>query len=195
MAEVVADPDGDHHAQSIKILSDKPFDFAGIIQEIGTSEWTIGGFKVTVDPKQTRIISPRPLRLGDYVRVNANRRCVGPHLANIIELLQTIKWSGTVKQIKGDRWIVDGSEVLVNNDTKLVGEPGVGSLVEIVAVIQSDGPPLALSITVVPTRTPIPRPTATLTPTLTPTSTPPPTVIATATPQSSAGVGILNISQ
>ncbi len=183
LATVGAFAEGNRYrAQSIEVLDEEKLDLAGVIQEMGSTVWTIGTFKVTVDSQQTRIIAPRPLRPGDYVRVSALRRCTEVHLALVIEMPYR-KWAGVVRQITGDRWFIDGAEVIVNDSTQLIGNPGVGSRVEVVAAMPPDGPPIALSITVLPTRTPTPRPTAMPTSTPIPTASPPATIIATPTPE------------
>lgn len=182
-AEVIATHEGDRYlALSIEVLGEEQFEFSGVIQDIGPTAWTIGGIKVAVDPEQTRITPGPPNTTGGYAHVTALRRCTGLPLALSINLRMTTIMSGVVQNIAGNRWVIDGVEFIVNSDTQLQGNPGVGSRVEVVAALEPGGPPIALRITVLPTRTPTPRPAASLTPTSVPTDMQTPTPVGTSTP-------------
>jgi hypothetical protein len=109
----------------------------------------------------------------------------------------TVDFQGVLQDREGDRWIVGGLPVLVQNTTQLLGEPYVGAAVQVRGRMPGNGELVALRLSVedepgpssTPSPTSYPSPTATVEPTRTPspTATPRPTettgaVEATTTP-------------
>ena len=60
--------------------------------------------------------------------------------------LAAVEFEGTVDSIEDDLWTIGGFVVLVNQDTEINGDPGVGSRVEVEGHTQEDGTILAFEL-------------------------------------------------
>ena len=173
-------------------------EFGGAIESIGADSWTISGRVVQIVSET--IIEGTP-EIGAEARVKAEQYADGRLVAKRITVTQTeevVQFEGVIQSIRGDRWTVAGQEVLIGPDTQINGQPVVGAIAEVEAVVRADSSKLARWIRVEsppepeptpePTDTPVvptPEPTATpVTPEATDTSIPEPT--ETSAPEATA---------
>ncbi|MDT8898674.1 DUF5666 domain-containing protein [Thermanaerothrix sp. 4228-RoL] len=127
----------------------------GVLNQMTEGAWIIGDQTVQVTPETELKGNPR---LGDLVKVHAVQTD-GGYVAHEIEKIRSFptagapqarnfKFYGTVESINGSTWVVSGVTVTVDTNTKLQGNPSVGSQVEVKALVQADGTYLATQIKV-----------------------------------------------
>jgi len=122
-----------------------PFQFSGIVQQLGTNPWQISGQVISVD-RQTQI--DEGIEVGDVVRVRGRILLDGTWLAESIrQVPQTIPeftLTGLVRSI--DPWNVAGVPLETRDWTVI--EPGiaVGDLVRVQGIILNDGTWVAVRI-------------------------------------------------
>jgi len=86
-----------------------------------------------------------------------------------------VRFKGCLQAIQTENWMIEGLWVWLTDETIVKGQPQVGALLEVQAVVQSDGVVRALQIGVLePPSTPMQSPTLTPTQTVWPTSIPSP---------------------
>ncbi len=174
-------PESFYLALEIRKLESKPepVEFTGMIEAIADDQWTISGNVVRIRVETDILGSPQ---VDDVVEFKGVRQSGGEIWATRIRLLTMpeYEFEGVVESIAGDTWIIAGQTVRVNGDTQIIGDPGVGSYVQIRVVQMPDDSLVAKVIFVVPdTPTPTQEPTAapttaeTLAPTATDTQVPP----------------------
>ena len=114
-----------------------PFEFVGVIDEIGENEWAISGITVTLDD-HTHIESS--LGTGDIVHVQG-RILDGTWLAKSIERAEEdereFAITGSVESI--DPWVVDGIEFDTDDWTEIEEGIDVGDQVRVEGRILDDG--------------------------------------------------------
>lgn len=177
IVKAVKKPSGELQASEITIVRGVdqppvPREFSGAIESIGADRWVVGGQQVLIAPDTQ--IEGTPV-VGATARVQADQyadgRLVARHIT--VDSLQVVQFEGVIQTIQSDRWVVAGQEVLIGSETSIEGDPVVGALAEVEAVVRADGSKLARRIRVraMPTAEPTDAPTATIAP---PTVTPGP---------------------
>ncbi|WP_299030372.1 DUF5666 domain-containing protein [uncultured Thermanaerothrix sp.] len=128
----------------------------GVVVQIADGVWVIGEQTVQVTAQTEFKGNPQ---VGDLVKVHAMPSQSG-YVAREIEKIRSFptaetapqarnfKFYGTVESIDGTTWVISGVTVNVDAYTTLKGNPGVGSQVEVKALVQSDGTYLATQIRV-----------------------------------------------
>ncbi len=127
----------------------------GVLNQMTEGAWVVGDQTVQVTPQTEIKGNPQ---LGDLVKVHAVQTESG-YAAREIEKIRSFptagapqarnfKFYGTVESINGSTWVVSGITVTVDTNTKLKGNPVVGSQVEVKALAQTDGTYLATQIKV-----------------------------------------------
>jgi hypothetical protein len=191
-AELLVRPDGSYLALMIKELggpeaTPEPYDFTGVVESIGGSQWTIGGQVVNIDG-DTQI--DEGFQVGDWAKVGGERRSGGEIWAKTIHKLapETFQFQGYIESMNGDTWTVGGHTFKVTGNTEIIGDPEAGRMAQVEVLKLPDGSLEATLIYIVPntptpTDTPVPStPTDTPAPP-TPTNTPvPPTPTYTPAP-------------
>ena len=130
---------------AIKIESDQPQNhFAGVIQSIGTDNWTVSGkvFKVNAATKRDD-----GLAVGVKARVEFITLADGSSLATEIQTDEAEdRFSGTAGNITATTWVVSGKTFKVTATTRI--DPGlvVGSKVKVRFTTLADGTMLATRI-------------------------------------------------
>jgi len=128
----------------------------GVVSQIEGEMWTIGGRTVQVTAQTERQGNPG---MGDLVKVHASAQADGTYLAREIEKIRTLptagapqarnfEFYGTVQSMDGSTWVISGVSVSVDANTRIMGNPVVGSQVEVKALVQADGTYLAVAIKV-----------------------------------------------
>jgi len=188
--------DGSLVAKKIEVLQaaeqpPKPIEFSGEIQEIGTDAWVIAGKTVAVDGDT--VIEGTP-RVGAGAFVKAEQYADGHLVAKRISIEDEptiVQFEGRIQAIGDTQWTIAGQTVIVNGDTQIDGDPQIGAIAEVEAVVQDDGTMIARSIRVKvlaePTATPSPTPEGEeprAVPTEEPTQAPTEIPEATSTPES-----------
>lgn len=132
----------------------------GEVKRIGTESWDVatGGETVTVTVNAQTKIAGSP-KVGDTVEVlynvdSANRKVAISiiRFEPLPPLPKVVQFGGTVKSIDGPKWVVTESPArertfTVNERTKVLGNPGVGELVHVLAQQSDDGTLIALTVT------------------------------------------------
>lgn len=143
-------PDGTLLARQIVLWrpdANPPFNFAGVVQEIGAETWVISGITVAVI-EATQI--DEGLTTGDTVTVQGAILADGRWEAHVIRRLPetqgSFRFSGTVESI--DPWIVAGIAFETRAWTEIDAGIAVGSQVDVVGRILGDGTWVASTISV-----------------------------------------------
>lgn len=137
-------------------------EFYGIIESIAEGSYGINGLTVNTD-ESTEIKGD--LAVGDLVKVEGLLNADGTVLAHEIKPAfapngrpddknkgdddheeDEIKMIGSVESISDTLWIVAGTGFLVDDSTKIEGDPAIGDTVKVEATIQTDGTYLAKEI-------------------------------------------------
>ncbi len=117
------------------------FLFSGLVTRAANDFWTVGGFSFIVNDVEFPAAIDIGLGVGDTVTVEFTAAGVLDPLPPAAP--DEVRFEGTVSSIDGDLWQIGGFLVLVNEATRLEGEPDVGSLVEVRGLTQADGTILA----------------------------------------------------
>jgi hypothetical protein len=145
----------------------------GTVESITGTVYMIGGKTVNTDGL-TELVGT--IVVGNFVKVHASLNADGTYLAREIELIsgaevtptpgtgddddqgedqddqgededeQEIKVSGVLESMAAGLWVVDGVSFVVDDSTKIEGDPQVGDVVKIEGKVQSDGTNLAHEI-------------------------------------------------
>lgn len=137
-------------------------EFYGMIESVAEGGYVINGLTVNTD-ESTEIKGD--LAVGDLVKVEGWLNADGTVLAHEIKPAfaptgrpddkdkgdddqdeDEIKMIGSVESISDTLWIVAGTGFLVDDSTKIEGDPAIGDTVKIEATIQADGTYLAKEI-------------------------------------------------
>lgn len=129
-------------------------EFTGIVEAIGASSWTVGGRTVLITV-QTEI--EPGIAVGDEVKVHASPNDSGVLVAREIDpaepddddeedLEEEREFLGTVESISDSAWVIDGVTVTITSQTEIDAGLQVGSLVEVEALVTSDGTLIAEEI-------------------------------------------------
>lgn len=162
-------------ADSIELKESMPGDVGtevelfGSVESISGTVYMIGGKTVNTD-SSTEFVGA--VVVGSFVKVHAALNADGTYLAREIELIsavivtpgddddqdddqddqgededeQEIKITGVLESMVAGLWVVDGIEFVVDDTTKIEGDPQVGDIVKVEAHVQSDGTNLAHEI-------------------------------------------------
>jgi hypothetical protein len=150
-------------AREVLVLSPAPPQIGrlrGAVKSIGTESWDVATDNETVTlvvNAQTKIVgSPK---VGDTVEVLYNVDSANRKVAiSIIRfepappMPKVVQFHGTVKSIDGPKWVVTESPArertfTVNERTKVLGSPGVGTVVHVFAQQNDDGTLTAITVT------------------------------------------------
>ena len=135
---------------------DRPID--GHVTELTATSLTIrrgNGESVTFTVNdQTQFFGGRPA-VGDRVLVFSREAEGGGRVATRVVRADSvtenrITFSGTLRSIEGNRWVIDGQVVLVSSRTRFVGDPKVGDKVHVIATQTPDRTLHALEIAKMP---------------------------------------------
>ena len=156
-------------ADSIELNESMPGDVGTEVELFGTVEsitgavYLIGGKTVNTDAS-TEFVGT--VAVGNFVKVHATLNSDGTYLAREIELISTpnpdyddddadddqgededeIKITGVLESMSAGLWVVNGMSFVVDENTKIEGDPQMGDTVEVEAYVQSDGTNLAYEI-------------------------------------------------
>ena len=127
------------------IVRDTPINkhFRGVINEMTDDYWVVGRVTVLID--ENTVFEGDDPDVGDFAEVwgvvtpeglLASRILVTnyPHVATL---------EGEVEAINGDVWTISGRDVLTDDETVFLGNPGLGDTVSVIGVLEDDGTLLA----------------------------------------------------
>lgn len=130
---------GDWLAEEIKRTSEveDEFEFTGVVESV--DPWIVSGIELETRP-WTEIDSH--IGVGSHVEVEGRVLADGTWLAEEIESLereeeQPFRLVGEVSSI--DPWVVGGTALLVDEETKLIGDIQAGDLIRVKGTILADG--------------------------------------------------------
>jgi hypothetical protein len=140
--------DGELQAEEILLISDDtkiPFEFSGVVQDIGQQEWLISGITVTVNADT---VFDNGLAEGDAVQVKGLIMDDGTWWASSItpflDESSAFEFVGYIDQI--DPWIIAGVNIDTQDWTAIDEGLQAGDLVQVSGQIQPDGTWLAFEI-------------------------------------------------
>jgi len=145
LVKITAEVSGDQITATHVIVQDTPVNmhFRNVINEMHDDYWVVGRTMVLID--DNTVIEGDDPDIGDIAEVwgtvtpdglLANRILVGNYrrMATLV---------GEVETIEGDLWTISGRDVLTNDETGFLGNPGIGDTVSVVGEILDDGTFLA----------------------------------------------------
>ncbi|RME81542.1 MAG: hypothetical protein D6775_13340 [Caldilineae bacterium] len=126
----------------------RPVHFRGKIERMEESLWIVGGRRVIITPETE--IGGDPPDVGDIAAVWGHAGDEGVVAKRILvkdAQPRPVRFRGKVLAIEDGVWKIDTAEgertVHVNEDTRIVGDPGVGDWVGVKGVLLDDGSVLA----------------------------------------------------
>jgi hypothetical protein len=137
-------PDGTLLAENIRLLTETglPFEFTGLVQQIGATVWTISGITVAVT-NTTEIEAG--LQVGNVVKVEGHILTDGIWLADEIkrapEFENRFEFSGIVQNMAP--WLVSGITFTTTEQTEIDAGIEIGDRVKVEGRILADGTWLA----------------------------------------------------
>ena len=124
----------------------------GYILAIGPDKWRISDQTVLVDTETVLIQDEGAAEVGAWVMAWLTRTSEGALHADSIEVIwpashvgQEIQFSGVFTKLYGTMWGVSGTSFVVDDNTRISGDPVIGSLLRVVAEQHS---PLLHALTV-----------------------------------------------
>jgi len=180
-------PDGTLFAQQITVLrgpEQTPAlqEFSGVIESLEADHWVVAGRRVAI--VSDTVIEGQP-KLGLLAHMLVELRSDGGLVAKSIKIdpesEDSVQIEGIIERITEDFWVVAGREIWLDAETEIVGEPAVGAIAEVEAVLRAEDRHWARRIDVQTPEEPTESPTAWAT---TETATPP--IEQTATPEALA---------
>jgi hypothetical protein len=163
VVDAVKHANGELEAREIVVLrgADQPpqaIQFSGLIEAISGDSWVVAGRSVQITP-ETAIEGSA--QVGAIAHVTADQYADGRLVARRITVQgsseQVVQFEGIIQSIGESRWVVAGQELVIDGNTRISGQPAVGAVAEVEAVVRADGSKLARSIRV--KATPSPEPT------------------------------------
>jgi hypothetical protein len=167
VVDAIKHSSGELEAREIVVLrgADQPpqaIEFSGLIEEISGDSWLVAGRRVQI---VAETVIEGAARVGAVVHVKADQYADGRLVAKRItvqsDVEQVVQFEGIIQSIGEDRWVVAGQELVIDEHTDISGDPVIGAVAEVEAVVRADGSRLARSIRVKAT----PSPEPSLTPT------------------------------
>ncbi|MEM4723873.1 MAG: DUF5666 domain-containing protein [Candidatus Hadarchaeum sp.] len=136
----------------------QPFEFQGLIESWGPTQWVIGSYTVivTVDTR----IEGSPQR-GLLAEVKALRQADGTLVARQIVIQwpqEEVQFEGIIQSVSPTEWVVEGVTVRIDAQTVIEGTPTVGQSVEVQGLLLPDGAVLGRKIIVLTSATLTPTP-------------------------------------
>jgi hypothetical protein len=148
-------------------VPDQPFEFQGLIESFGPTQWVIGGHTVIITADTA--IENEPQR-GLLAEVKSKRRGDGSLIAeHIVVRLPTeeVQFEGLIQEVAAKVWVVEGVTVRLDGQTVVEGTPAAGLWAEVQGLLLPDGSVLGRRIRVQapPAAPPTQLPEATASPT------------------------------
>jgi hypothetical protein len=117
--------------------------FTGVVEAISADTWTVAGRVISIT-LQTEIKGN--LQVGQQAKVHALVMADGRLVAREIEPVdpegwagQELRFSGMVESISASSWTIGGKTVMITAQTDIRGFIKVGDVVEVRAIVHSDG--------------------------------------------------------
>jgi hypothetical protein len=150
MAKVsgLVQPDGSLVALGISVGTEQA-ELQGLLEEMEDTGWRVAGRSISITSDTYVYGKPR---VGRAVRVKGRLQLDGSLEAIFVEMtgrdyrLPELQFEGEVQEIADNSWVVQNQELIITPLTTLVGEPEVGSIVRVKAVLQPDDTVVALSL-------------------------------------------------
>jgi hypothetical protein len=146
-ADGVIESDGTLLADNIRLLTETglPFEFTGLVQQIGSTAWTISGITIAVT---TTTEIEAGLQVGNLVKVEGHILLDGTWLADEIkraaEFENRFEFSGVVQNMAP--WMVSGITFTTTEQTEIDAGIKIGDRVKVEGRILADGTWLAEEI-------------------------------------------------
>lgn len=129
--------------------------FEGRLDALDGDHWTVNGLRVEIGPSTQVDQSRGKAEEGVWVVVEALEKTDGRLVAQRLSVLRTAEqppqpkeFSGVIEEIRQDRWVVAGQELLIEPDSEIEGTPAVGAMAHVKADAYIDGRLVARRITV-----------------------------------------------
>jgi hypothetical protein len=139
---------GTLQAEEIRLITNEnatPFEFTGVVQQIGEQSWVVSGITVTLD---VNTVIDEGLLVGDPVRVQGwildDDTWLATSITYFIDQNSAFEFVGYIESM--DPWIVTGIPFEVREWTIIDADLNVGDLVRVAGLIQTDGTWLASEV-------------------------------------------------
>jgi hypothetical protein len=139
---------GTLQAEEIRLITNEnatPFEFTGVVQQIGEQSWVVSGITVTLD---VNTVIDEGLLVGDPVRVQGwildDDTWLATSITYFIDQNSAFEFVGYLESM--DPWIVTGIPFEVREWTIIDADLNVGDLVRVAGLIQTDGTWLASEV-------------------------------------------------
>ncbi|HMO58740.1 MAG TPA: DUF5666 domain-containing protein, partial [Roseiflexaceae bacterium] len=106
------------------------FRLEGRLDTIDDDALIVDGVRVSYDPARLAAPVPAP---GDWLIVNGQRRADGNRFASEVTSVAIVEIAGRLERIERDRWIIDGTPVIIAATTRVSAPPRPGSFVRALA--------------------------------------------------------------
>ena len=116
-------------------------EFTGLIEKVGEDSWIVGGIELCITPDTIIEGRPKPgVPAGVRARlVDDCWQALEIRVYRALDEGQDVEFEGVIQAIGPALWVVSGVAVEVDDTTIIVGEPQIGRLAEVAAVLQTDG--------------------------------------------------------
>ena len=142
-------------AAPVETHRDNEVEFAGTIQSIAGSLWTVNGISFTVNISTEIYPSASLAIVGAFVKVEAIKLDDGSLVAKEIEVVRPegererhVEFRGMIESFNASVWVVAGRTVNISPTTVIRGTPVVSATAEVEALLKADGSLWALKIEV-----------------------------------------------
>ncbi|MBN1402217.1 MAG: hypothetical protein JXA74_15355 [Anaerolineae bacterium] len=147
-------PDGTLVAREIEVVQGptaepRRIEFSGPIESIAPESWSVAGREVTI-PSSTMIDGTPTVgaRAGIKADEYPDGRLVAHEITVEAPAEQPVAFAGVIEAIHSGSWVVAGQRVFIGPETQIAGDPEIGAIAEVSAIVRSDGTTLASRINV-----------------------------------------------
>ena len=112
-----------------------PVDFGGMLQISGGDRWLVNGIVVRVPATANIVGQPQP---GIYLYIHGSSLPDGEVQADLVEV-EGVIFQGRLNAITAGSWQVDFMTVYMSEESQVEGNPMPGDVVEVNAMVLSDG--------------------------------------------------------
>lgn len=141
IVKITAEVNGEQVTATHVIVQDTPISkhFRGVINEMADDYWVVGRTTVLID--ENTVFEGDEPNVGDFAEVWGTVTPDGLLASRILvtNYPRVATLEGEVEAINGDVWTVDGRDVLTDDETVFLGDPGLGDTVSVIGVLEEDG--------------------------------------------------------
>ena len=141
IVKITAEVSGEQVTATHIIVRDTPVNkhFRGVIKEMTDNYWVVGRVMVLID--ENTVFEGDEPAVGDFAEVWGTVTPDGLLASRIFvtDYPRVATLEGVVEAINGDVWTVSGRDVLTDDETVFLGNPGLGDTVSVIGALEDDG--------------------------------------------------------